>query len=110
MSEIAEEEAQGAAVERTVLSWNRAAIVLGANGVLLVRAGVVHDLPLLDVLGGAVALLALVVWALSLLRYSALAGQKIGHLFGGRAGSARPVAVFIVALSLLELGVVAYLR
>jgi hypothetical protein len=110
MSGIADEEAQGAPVERTVLAWNRAAIVLGANGVLIVRAGVVHDLPLIDALGAAVGLLALTVWALSLQRSSALAGRRIGHVFGGRNGSVRPVAAFIVALSVAELALVAYLR
>jgi uncharacterized membrane protein YidH (DUF202 family) len=100
-----EHEAQ---VERTTLAWNRAAIALAANGALVMRAGFVHDLAVLDALGLAIALAGFALWALSSARYSRVAGRHVSNLFGPR--SVPTIAGFVVALSLVDLAVVVFAR
>jgi hypothetical protein len=43
-----------APIERTLLSWNRAALVVGTNGALLVRIGDIRGSDLIDAVGAAV--------------------------------------------------------
>ena len=101
---------RGAQVERTVLAWNRAAIAVAANGALLVRAGFVHHLIVLETAGFAVGLIAFALWSLSLLRYSSTAGVTAPYLFGRKTLSAPPLAAFVLILSLVNLSVVAFAR
>jgi uncharacterized membrane protein YidH (DUF202 family) len=95
-----------AQAERTVLSWNRLALAVTANGALLARAGFVHDLVLVNALGLAVASVGFALWLISLTRYSTLAGQSPSHLFGRKALPA--LATFVVVLSLIDLAVVVF--
>jgi len=108
MSASGETVDRGAQVERTVLSWNRAAIALAANGALVMRAGFLHDLVVLDVLGAAIAVGGFLLWIVSFSRYSRTAGRPVSHLFGARA--VPTFAALIVLLSLLDLGVVVFAR
>jgi hypothetical protein len=100
-----EHEAQ---VERTTLAWNRAAIALAANGALVLRAGFIHDLTLLDALGAAIAVAGLALWAASSMRYSRVAGRQVSSLFG--PGAVPAAAAFVGALSLLDLAIVLFAR
>jgi uncharacterized membrane protein YidH (DUF202 family) len=110
MSIHADEGDRGTQVERTMLAWNRAAIALAANGALLLRAGFAHALVVLEAFGVAIALAGFALWALSLRRYSKIAGRPVSHLFGARAGSVTALAVFIGLLSLVDLAVVVFTR
>jgi len=101
---------RGAQVERTVLSWNRVAIGVAANGALLTRVGFVHDLVALEAFGMTVAIVGFALWALSLGRYSAIAGGSPSHLFEGRVGGVLPLAAFAMLLSLIDLSVVVFAR
>ena len=101
---------RGAQVERTVLSWNRVAIAVAANGALLMRAGFVHDLVVLEAFGMAVAFVGFALWLLSLGRYSAIAGRSPSHLFEGRVGGVLPLATFVMLLSLIDLIVIVFAR
>jgi uncharacterized membrane protein YidH (DUF202 family) len=101
---------RGAQVERTVLSWNRVAIAVAANGALLMRVGFVHDLVVLEAFGMAVAIVGFALWALSLRRYSAIAGQLPSRLFEGGVGGVLPLATFVMLLSLIDLIVVVFAR
>jgi uncharacterized membrane protein YidH (DUF202 family) len=102
--------ADGSSVERTVLAWNRAAIAVAANGALLVRAGFLHHSLALEAFGFGVTILGFGLWALSLVRSSAIAGRQARHVFGRESVSVLPVAAFVVVLSLVDLGVVVSLR
>jgi uncharacterized membrane protein YidH (DUF202 family) len=97
---------RAAQLERTVLSWNRAAIAVAANGALVVRAGFEHESVVLQVIGVAVAVVGFALWALSLRRYSIVAGRQVHHLFEGRLRGVVPVAAFVIGLSLIDVGVV----
>ena len=101
---------RGAQLERTVLSWNRLAFAVAANGALLMRVGFVHDLVVLEAFGMAVAIAGFALWALSLRRYSAIAGASPSRLFEGRAGGVLPLATFVMLLSLIDLIVVVFAR
>ena len=110
MSNPTQDDLHGAQVERTTLAWNRAAIAVSANGALLLRAGFVHHLVVVEAAGLVVTLVGFAVWALSLMRYSAITGQPVPHLFGRRSVGALPLAAFVLALSLIDLAVVAFAR
>jgi len=110
MSAHADEGGRGTQVERTMLAWNRAAIALAANGALLLRAGFIHDLIVLDGVGLAIAIAGFIIWALSLARYSKIAGRTVPHLFGPRAGAIPALATFILVLSLIDLAAVIFAR
>jgi uncharacterized membrane protein YidH (DUF202 family) len=97
-----------AQVERTTLAWNRAAIALAANGALVLRAGFVHDLVVLDAVGAVIAIGGFALWVVSSARYSRVAGRRVPHLFGPAAVPA--VAAFVAALSVVDLAVVAFAR
>jgi len=97
---------RAAQLERTVLAWNRAAIAVAANGALVVRAGFEHQSVALEAIGFAVSVVGFALWALSLRRYSTVAGRRMHHLFEGRFKGVVPVAAFVLALSLVDLGVV----
>jgi uncharacterized membrane protein YidH (DUF202 family) len=101
---------RGAQVERTALAWNRAAVAVAANGALLVRAGFVHHLVVVDALGFTVAASGFVLWALSLVRYSAIAGRRVPHLFRQEAGAVPLVATFLLLLTVADLLVVVFTR
>jgi uncharacterized membrane protein YidH (DUF202 family) len=101
---------RAAQLERTVLSWNRAAIAVAANGALVVRAGFEHESVVLQVIGVAVTVVGFALWALSLRRYSTVAGRRVQHLFEGRLRGVVPVAAFVLALSLIDLGIVVSTR
>lgn len=104
------ERDRGAALERTVLAWSRAALVVAANGALLLRIGDTRGDDLLDALGAAVSATGVALWLLSLLRYSARSGLAAAHLVAGHPRTVRTLAAFTVLVSLLELAVVAMTR
>jgi uncharacterized membrane protein YidH (DUF202 family) len=110
MTQRSDENRHGAQVERTTLAWNRAAIAVAANGALILRAGFLHDLVVLEVVGVTVALIGCGVWALSLVRYTAIAGESVPHLFGRKPVSAVPLAAFVLLLSVVDLAVVVFTR
>ena len=93
-----------------MLAWNRAAIALAANGALLMRAGFVHNIVVLEAFGLTVGLTGFALWALSLRRYPRVAGRPIPHLFGEKAGALTALAAFIIGLSLVDLAVVVFAR
>lgn len=103
MSDHSADETRGAQVERTVLSWNRIAIAIAANGALLARSGFVHGRLILEALGIAIAFAGFGLWTLSLARYSTIATRQARHLFGPRAGALPPLAAFVLLLSLIDL-------
>lgn len=94
---------RGTQVERTALSWNPVAIAVVANGALLTRAGFLHDIAVLEVLGLTVACAGFALWLLPLVRYSKIAGQPVPHLFPGTAGALGPRATFVFLLTLVDL-------
>lgn len=100
------DETRSSSVERTVLAWNRAAIAVAANGALLVRAGFLHHSLALEVFGFGVTFLGFGLWALSLVRSSAIADQPARHVFGRESLSVLPIAAFVVVLSLVDVAVV----
>jgi uncharacterized membrane protein YidH (DUF202 family) len=106
----ATEEGRGSPVERTVLAWNRVAVAVAANGALVMRAGFVHDLVVVDALGVAIVILGVSLWTLSLTRYQTVAGRAVPHLFAGERGAVPPVASFVMLLSLLDLLIVVFAR
>ena len=110
MSVSRDEAVDGAQVERTLLAWNRSAIALAANGALLLRAGFLHQVLVLEGLGVAVAVAVagIAVWALSLERYGRVAGRPVLHLFGRRSLAA--LAAFVLVLSVVDLAVVVFAR
>ena len=110
MTDDSADEGKGAPVERTTLAWNRAAITVAANGALLLRAGFMHHLVALEALGVAVAMVGFGLWAISLMRYSAISGQTAPHLFGDKMVSARLLAAFVLLLSLVDLAVMVFAR
>ena len=110
MTTHSEDASRGTQVERTVLSWNRVAIAVAANGALLMRVGFVHDLVVLEAFGMAIAIVGFALWALSFRCYSAIAGRSPSHLFQGWAGGVLPLATFVSLLSLLDLIVVVFAR
>ena len=101
---------RGAQLERTMLSWNRASIALTANGTLLMRAGFLHNIVVLEAFGLAIALTGFALWALSLGRYSKVAGRPEPHLFWGRVGAMPALGAFIVLISVVDLAVVVFAR
>lgn len=101
---------RGTQVERTALSWNRVAIAVVANGALLMRAGFLRDIVVLEVLGLTVAFVGFALWLLPLVRYSKIGGQPVSHLFPGTAGALGPLATFVLLLSLIDLIVVVVAR
>jgi uncharacterized membrane protein YidH (DUF202 family) len=98
---------RGAARERTVLAWNRTALVVVANGALLVRLGDSRGSDLLDGLGAAVAAAGLALWLLSLTRGAAASGRAAADLITGRPNTVRTLATFAALVSLIDLVVVA---
>lgn len=110
MTAQARDDLRGAQVERTTLAWNRAAIAVSANGALLLRAGFVHHIVVVESIGFVVTFIGFAVWALSLMRYSAITGQAAPYLFGRRHVAASPLASFVLALSLVDLAVVVFAR
>jgi uncharacterized membrane protein YidH (DUF202 family) len=92
-----------AQVERTALAWSRASVAIFANGVLLVRAGLVYNLALLTASGLGVATVGAALWMLSATHYSALAGRRVGHLLAGRPRAVLGLATFVTLLSVVAL-------
>jgi Domain of unknown function (DUF202) len=101
---------RGTQLERTVLSWNRIAIGVAANGALLLRAGFIHDFVALDAFGLAVSIIGFVIWALSLRRYSTIAERPAFHLFGEGTAAIAFLAAFVLLLSLVDTTVVIFVR
>lgn len=58
--------------QRTALAWNRTCLALTANGLLLLRAGLQQQSPLILVLGAGVLVLCLMVWLLAQQRHRIL--------------------------------------
>jgi uncharacterized membrane protein YidH (DUF202 family) len=110
MSAPLEDEGRGAQLERTMLAWNRSAIALAANGALLMRAGFLHNVVALEAFGLLVALGGLLLWALSLARYSKVAGQQVSHLFGAGGKAVPGFAAFMLLLTAVTLVVVVFDR
>jgi len=110
MTGVSADDARGAQLERTALAWNRTGIAVAANGALMLHAGVVHGIVALDVLGAGVAGLGFVLWALSLVRYSTVAGRPVGRLFGGRGGAASLATALVLVLTVADLAVVVFVR
>jgi uncharacterized membrane protein YidH (DUF202 family) len=96
-----------AQVERTVLSWNRSALALAANGALLAREGLTRGLIPLVVAGSAVVALGAIVWVLSATRYASTVERRASYLVAGRHGVVLGATVFVVALSVLQLALAA---
>lgn len=107
MSSWEGEPDRGAPRERTALAWNRAALVVVANGALLIRIGDVRGNDLLDAAGAAVTAGGVALWLLSLVRYAAKMGHAAAHLIAGRSRTVRALAAFTALVSLLEIAVVA---
>jgi uncharacterized membrane protein YidH (DUF202 family) len=104
-------EDNGAAqFERTVLAWNRASIAVAANGALLIRTGIIDHLGVLDGAGLAVVAIGVVLWVVSMTRYSALPGQRATHLIAGQPRAVLSLAGFVLLLSLIDLAVVGLAR
>jgi uncharacterized membrane protein YidH (DUF202 family) len=108
MKQEASRERRAAALERTVLAWTRAAIAVAANGALLLHAGIVERLRIVEVAGGVVVLVGIALWVAS------LAGLPIQ---GSRAlsSSSRRAAVvglfsLTLALSLLDAATALFAR
>ena len=95
-----------AQLERSVLSWNRSALAIAANGALIARAGVERQLVLVIVLGAAVVAVGAVAWAFSTARYRSAAGRLAGHVIADRRAVVGATALFVGALSVVDLALV----
>jgi uncharacterized membrane protein YidH (DUF202 family) len=93
----------GAQLERTALAWSRVSVAIVANGALLVRAGLVHNLGLLTAGGLVAASIGVVLWLLSAAHYSALVGWRAGHLLAESPRAVVALATFVAFLSVIAL-------
>ena len=96
-----------AQLERSVLAWNRSSLAIAANGALIARAGVERHLPAVIVAGAAVVAVGAAVWLLSTARYGSAASRRAGHVIAGHRTLVAAAALFVGALSLLDLALVA---
>jgi len=83
---------------------------VGGNGALLLRAGVVQQVLLLQGLGLAVVVIGLGMWVLSLTRYSTAAGRHAPALIAGQTDVVIALSTFVLLLSLIDLAVVIFAR
>lgn len=93
-----------------MLAWNRAAVALAGNGALLLRAGFLHGVVVLDAFGLMIALAGFALWVLSLERYESIAGRPVSYLFGLGGGAVPALAAFVTVLSVVDLFVVIFAR
>jgi uncharacterized membrane protein YidH (DUF202 family) len=94
-----------AQLERTVLSWNRSALALGANGGLLAREGFLRDVPAVGGAGLAVVGVAAALWVLSITRYSGAYDEEAMHLIAYRERLVLMLTAFAIVLSVGDLAV-----
>jgi hypothetical protein len=95
-----------AQLERSVLSWNRSSLAVAANGALIARAGVERHLIGVIVVGAAIIGVGAAVWLLSIGRYRSAASRRAGHVLAGRQALVGGAAIFVGALSLIDLALV----
>jgi uncharacterized membrane protein YidH (DUF202 family) len=95
-----------AQVERSVLSWNRSSLAIAANGALIGRAGVERHLIPVIVFGAAVVAVGAAVWLFSTSRYSSTSSRLAGHVIAERRAFVGGTAIFVGALSLVDLALV----
>jgi hypothetical protein len=95
-----------AQLERSVLSWNRSSLAIAANGALIARAGFERHLILAIVAGAAVVAVGAAVWLFSTGRYSSASSRLAGHVIAGRRAFVGGAAIFVGALSLIDLALV----
>jgi hypothetical protein len=107
MIEAGDDYNRAAQVERTVLSWNRSALALAANAGLLIHEGFQRGLVAITALGFAVGVLAALLWVFSTGRYPSALGAHARHLLGGGRELVVGATVFVVALSAVDLLLVA---
>ncbi|MEJ3403706.1 DUF202 domain-containing protein [Rathayibacter sp. YIM 133350] len=73
MTDAAPARDPGLQPERTRLAWTRTALALVLNAVLVVRSGIVHDLPVFTVIGAGLIVAAAAEIAIGVRRARALA-------------------------------------
>jgi len=95
-----------AQLERSVLSWNRSALAIAANGALIARAGVERRMIAVIVAGAVVIAVGAVVWLLSFRRYSSASRRLAGHVIAGRRGYVGAAAILVGAVSVIDLTLV----
>src|SRR5690349_17486232 len=94
---------RAAQLERTVLAWNRSALAVAANGVLLVREGVVRGLVGLTTAGLLVMGVGAAVWLLSILRYPSARDLRASNVLAGDRRLVVAAAAFVALLSVGDL-------
>jgi uncharacterized membrane protein YidH (DUF202 family) len=94
---------RAAQLERTVLAWNRSALVLVANGALIAKIGFARDLVPAIVAGFVVAGLGAAAWLLSFGRAPSTSGPESRYLIAGRRSLVPPAAVVVLVVSLVDL-------
>jgi uncharacterized membrane protein YidH (DUF202 family) len=95
-----------AQLERSVLSWNRSSLALAANGALIARAGIERHLIPVVVVGAVVVAVGAAVWVFSTGRYSSASSRLAGHVIADRRAVVGGTAIFVGALSLIDLALV----
>lgn len=71
----------GVQLERTLLAWQRTALLVGVNGGLLLKAGMGSGAPAIAA-GVAVCLTALIMWILPALAYRTIRGTTASSVVG----------------------------
>lgn len=95
-----------AQLERSVLSWNRSALAIAANGALIARAGVERHLIPVIVVGAAVVAAGAAIWLFSTRRYSSVSSRRAGHVIAGHRAFVGGATVLVGSLSLIDLALV----
>jgi hypothetical protein len=80
---------------------------LAANGALLARAGFERHSVAVTAVGFTVVAIAAAVWLLAQTSYAGATTRLAGHLIAGRRHAVLATAVFVGALSAIDLGVIA---
>jgi uncharacterized membrane protein YidH (DUF202 family) len=94
-------------LERTVLSWNRSALAIGANGGLLAREGFERALPAVAGAGFVVVAVAAALWLISSSRYGREHYRRATHLIVHPGSPVLMLTAFVVLLSVIDLMLVA---
>jgi hypothetical protein len=81
---------------------------VAANSALLIRAGIVHQLAIIEAIGFAVGAIGLGLWLSSLIRYSHINGAAASLAFGPSRTAALRLTCFVLVLSSMNLSVVVF--